>query len=67
MQPRSAHLIHGAVAGAIAGTVVILWFLTLGVIEGEPLATPTLLAGVLLHRDAVTPTFGVVAGYTLLH
>ncbi len=67
MQPRSANLVHGAVAGAIAGTVVILWFFTLGVIEGAPLATPTLLASVLLHRDAMTPTFGVVAGYTLLH
>ena len=67
MQPRNAYLIHGAVAGAVAGTVVILWFFALGVVEGAPLATPTLLATVLLHRDAMTPTFGVIAGYTLLH
>ncbi len=67
MQSRNPHLVHGAVGGAIAGAVVMFWFLALDVMAGEPLATPTALAGALLHRQAVTATIGVLVVYSLLH
>jgi len=45
----------------------MLWFFALDLMAGEPLATPTALAGALLHRQAVTATTGMLVGYTLLH
>ena len=68
MQPRySSLVIHGAIGGVIAGTVVIAWFFVLDVLASQPLATPTVLAGMLLDREIVHATFGVVAAYTILH
>lgn len=68
MQPRYSSLaIHGAIGGVIAGAVVMGWFFVLDVLASQPLATPTVLASMLLDRDIVHATFGVVAGYTILH
>ena len=68
MQPRYSGLaIHGAIGGVIAGAVVMAWFFVLDVLASQPLATPTVLASMLLDREIVRATFGVVAGYTILH
>ena len=68
MQPRYSRLvIHGAVGGAAAGAVVMVWFFVLDLLASQPLATPTLLASALLDREIVRATAGVVAAYTILH
>ncbi|MCZ6918515.1 MAG: hypothetical protein O7I93_17200 [Gemmatimonadetes bacterium] len=68
MQPLNSRLLaHGAVAGLISGAIVMAWFFVVDVVAGQPLATPVLLAGVLLDRQIVHATFGVLAGYTILH
>ena len=67
MQPdRIRTLVHGAVAGIAAGLVVAVWFLILDIITAEAFRTPATLASVIVGEPA-TPTFGLVAIYTLLH
>lgn len=63
MQRRSSTLLHGAIAGLLAGAVVALWFLVVDVARGDPFATPELLAGELF---GATSTMLIVA-YTALH
>ena len=68
MQSRYSRLvIHGAIGGAIAGAVVMVWFFVLDVLASQPLTTPVLLAGAMLDREIVRATAGVVVGYTILH
>lgn len=59
------------IAGAIGGTVVAVWFLILDLIAGHPLATPNVLAQVIiLGRDnpVVSPiSWPAVLAYTTLH
>ena len=64
--PRSHPLLHGAVAGIAAGSVVALWFFVVDLAQGEPFRTPALLANALVGQ-AGTATFRLVAMYTLLH
>jgi hypothetical protein len=63
---RLRTLVHGAVAGIAAGLVVAVWFLILDIATAEAFRTPATLASEIVGRPE-TPTFGLVAIYTLLH
>lgn len=60
-------LVRGALGGTVAATAVILFFLLVDFVQGEPLRTPTFLSSVLLGRDAVVPGAGRILVYTMLH
>jgi hypothetical protein len=68
MRPSLSRLIvNGVFGGVAAGAVVVVWFLVVDLVAGQPLATPTLLASTFLGRPIAEPTIGVIAGYTILH
>lgn len=54
---------RGAVAGFVGATVVVLWFLGVDLVRGEPLATPAFVASALLGGSALA----AVPAYTILH
>jgi hypothetical protein len=58
---------RGALGGLLAGAAVIAWFLVFDLVRGQPLATPSALAGALLAERIAQPTLGVILGYTVLH
>lgn len=60
-------LVHGVVAGFLAGLIVALWFFIVDLAAGSPLRTPIDLAGVLFGVSEPTETFPLVAAYSLLH
>ena len=66
-RPAREVVIHGVVAGLLAGLVVVLWFLVADTVTAQPFLTPKLLAGMLLNRDFVLVTPGLVVAYTVLH
>jgi len=66
-RPVQAVIVQGVTGGILAGLVVALWFLVVDVLVGHPFRTPTLLAGVLLHREFPQATFRLVAAYSVLH
>jgi hypothetical protein len=55
---------EGAVAGVIGGATIMLWFLALDSLHGQPLRTPRLLGTALLRQ--ADPVDAVLA-YTALH
>src|SRR6266568_283441 len=63
----SERIVNGVVAGMLAGLVVALWFLVADVVAGRPFHTPAALASALSGRDVTTPTFRLVAAYTVVH
>jgi hypothetical protein len=63
---RSGTLLHGAIAGILAGAVVAIWFLVVDLANGEAFRTPALLANALVGNVGPA-TFRLVAMYTLLH
>lgn len=63
---RSA-VVRGAIGGVIAATAIVLFFLLVDLVQGEPLHTPAFLSSVLLGRDAATPAVGSIVLYTVLH
>lgn len=58
---------RGAIGGILAATTVVVFFLLVDLVQGEPLRTPTFLGSVLLGREGVQPGFGLIALYTILH
>lgn len=58
---------RGAIAGLIAAATVILWFLAIDMLAGEPFRTPAFLAGALF--GGARPAFGAgsIALYTAVH
>ena len=66
-RPVQALIVQGVTGGILAGLVVALWFLVVDLFVGHPFRTPTLLAGVLLHREFPQATFRLVATYSVLH
>lgn len=64
---RRGALIHGAIGGLLAGTLVALWFLVVDLATAEIFRTPAELAAAWLGEadGAITP--GRIALYTLLH
>ncbi|MFQ5705247.1 MAG: hypothetical protein ACE5HT_14655 [Gemmatimonadales bacterium] len=68
MQARSSSLVaHGAIGGLVAGAVVAAWFFIADLAAGQPLRTPTILAGAFLGGRVVDPGVGMVVTYTALH
>src|SRR5271157_4393041 len=68
---RTRLIVDGAVAGLIGGLVIAIWFFIFDAAQGEPLKTPEILAGALLH-GANQPTLSgaawtLVAEYTVAH
>ncbi|MEN8144265.1 MAG: hypothetical protein ABFS14_04880 [Gemmatimonadota bacterium] len=63
----SGLIIPGAVAGILAGTVVILWFLMLDFAAGDPFHTPARLAGAVLGEQFAGAWPRLVVLYTILH
>ncbi len=65
-------LLDGLFTGMIGAIVVAVWFLILDAAAGQPLRTPALLGGVLLHGSGSVPTQLAVAplevaAYTAFH
>lgn len=67
MESRRSWFRSGVIAGVAAAIVVVLWFLAIDLLAGEPLRTPAFLAGALFGAE--TPDFGAgsIALYTVLH
>jgi hypothetical protein len=63
---RPHTLLHGAIAGILAGAVVAGWFLVADLARGEPFRTPTLLANALIGREGAA-SVRLVVMYSLLH
>lgn len=60
-------VVRGAIAGFLGATALVIWFLLIDLIEGEPLGTPAFLAGALSGLEQVEIGFRLVAAYTILH
>lgn len=62
---------EGFLAGLIGAVLVAVWFLIADLIQGRPLATPSVLGQVILYgiRDpqVTPPLMGPVVAYTFLH
>lgn len=58
---------HGVVAGVLGGTVVVLFFFGLDVIQGDPFRTPAYLADAVLGNEGVRPGVGLIVAFTALH
>lgn len=66
-RPSSELIYHGVIGGILAGLVVVLWFLVVDSIAGQPFVTPAALASVLYHRPFLGPTVQLVAMYSVVH
>jgi hypothetical protein len=68
---RSPVLREGIIAGVIGAAVVAVWFLVFDLARGKPLLTPGLLGAWVFYGVTspvgLTPSFGPIAGYTLIH
>jgi hypothetical protein len=62
---------EGLVAGLIGAAVVAVWFLLFDAIQGQPLRTPAVLWAALFQGirtpSAISPAFGPVLLYTVVH
>jgi hypothetical protein len=59
---------HGVIGGILAGLVVVLWFLVVDSLAGNPFGTPAALASAIFDdRPAAATTFRLVAMYSVLH
>jgi hypothetical protein len=62
---------EGIVAGLIGAAVVAVWFLAFDIVRGQPFLTPGLLGAAVFQGvtdpAGLTPTFGNVLGYTIIH
>ena len=68
MRPKGKGLGDGVVAGLLAGAVVAVLFYFYDLGQGVPFRTPAyLFSALFLNGREVDPSFGVVAGYTVLH
>ncbi len=66
-RPVNELIAHGVVGGLLAGLVVALWFLLVDSLAGRPFHTPAVLASALSRQDITTPSFRLVAAYTVVH
>lgn len=60
-------LVHGAIGGAVAGIVVILWFLVMDLVAGHPFDTPARLSSAVLRTEFSGPWPRLMMLYTVLH
>jgi hypothetical protein len=66
-RPSNELIYHGVIGGILAGLVVVLWFLVLDSLAGQPFLTPAALASALYHVPFEGPTFRLVAMYSVVH
>jgi hypothetical protein len=67
-RPSNELIYHGVIGGMLAGLVVVLWFLVVDSLAGNPFGTPAALASAIFdNRPAVATTFRLVAMYSVLH
>ena len=68
MQDRdSGFVLHGALGGAVAGLVVVLWFVVADILAGQAFQTPAELSSIVLHEEFDRPWPRLFALYTVLH
>ncbi len=67
MTRHSKTLVHGAIGGVIAATVLALWFFIFDAIRGDLFFVPGFVASVLFNLGHVSESAGVIIGYTALH
>ena len=67
MNRATSVLLHGAVAGLLAATALVLYFLIWDRALHAPLRTPTFLAAAILGVRHVQPDVGAILLYTLVH
>jgi hypothetical protein len=67
MQRSQSHvLVHGALGGLVAGTIVALWFLGIDLAAGQAFATPVRLASSVIGGEHAA-SVRLVLTYTVLH
>src|ERR1043166_5141921 len=66
-RPSIELIYHGIIGGMLAGLVVVLWFLVVDSVAGQPFLTPAALASALYNVPFQGPTFRLVAMYSVVH
>ncbi len=66
-QAESNRAVYGAVGGALAGIVVVVWFLVMDLLAGDPFGTPARLSSAVLREEFTRPWPRLIALYTVLH
>jgi len=66
-RPSNELIYHGVIGGMLAGLVVVLWFLVVDSLSGQPFLTPAALASALYNVPFQGPTFRLVAMYSVVH
>jgi hypothetical protein len=67
-RPSNELIYHGVIGGILAGLVVVLWFLVVDSLAGNPFSTPAALASAIFdNRPVAATTFRLVAMYSVLH
>ena len=71
---KTTSLLEGIIAGTVGATTLVLWFLILDTIRGQPLYTPTVLGTALFNGGAglsaplsLAGSVETVVGYTWVH
>lgn len=67
MRSTAQILLRGLGAGFVGATVLVVWFLVIDTIQGQPFHTPAFLASVLADVDGVDRAMGLILMYTALH
>ena len=67
MRATAQILLRGLGAGFAGATVLVLWFLVIDAVQGQPFHTPAFLASVLAGVDGVDRSVGLILMYTTLH
>ena len=66
-RPSNELIYHGMIGGLLAGLVVVLWFLVVDSLSGQPFNTPAVLASALYNVPFQGPTLRLVAMYSVVH
>ena len=66
-QAESNRVLHGAVGGVLAGIVVVVWFVIMDLLAGDPFGTPARLSSAVLREEFTRPWPRLIALYTVLH
>ena len=66
-QREPDRLIQGAIGGAVTGIVVVIWFLVMDMVTGNPFDTPARLSSAVLRTEFTGPWPRLMMLYTVLH
>lgn len=67
MEASSRTVRQGIIAGLLAGTALLIFFLLYDLVRGDPFRTQTYLAAALLDQRGLEPGGYLLLAYTLLH